>query len=166
MWRRPKAGSRTLPRVVEGGFEISGSARCRPKDRLVLRSVRQSARVHEVRAAGLGCSMCSARSAWGARAAKDGAGEVICVDSSRSALEFAVETAPNSLWSNRKGDAFDVLEALVEERARFDMWSSTPAFAKPRRTCEALAAYKRLNQLALRLLADDGIWCPAPARIT
>jgi 23S rRNA (cytosine1962-C5)-methyltransferase len=99
--------------------------------------------------------------AWGARAAKDGAGEVVCVDSSAHALEFAVQNARRNSLSvaTRKGDAFDVLEALLEERAHFDVVViDPPAFAKRKKDLpKALAAYKRLNQLALQLLADDGI---------
>src|SRR6202789_447335 len=99
--------------------------------------------------------------AWGARAAKDGAGEVICVDSSAHALELAAQNARRNSLSVavRKGDAFDVLEALAQERARFDIVIvDPPAFAKRKKDLpKALAAYKRLNQLALRLLADDGI---------
>jgi 23S rRNA (cytosine1962-C5)-methyltransferase len=99
--------------------------------------------------------------AWGTRAARDGAAEVVCVDSSAHALELAVQNArQNSLSiATRKGDAFDVLEALGEERARFDIVIvDPPAFAKRKKDLpKALAAYKRLNQLALRLLADDGI---------
>jgi 23S rRNA (cytosine1962-C5)-methyltransferase len=99
--------------------------------------------------------------AWGARAAKDGAAEVVCVDSSASALELAAQNArQNSLSiTTHKGDAFDVLEALCDARARFDIVIvDPPAFAKRKKDLpKALAAYKRLNQLALRLLADDGI---------
>jgi 23S rRNA (cytosine1962-C5)-methyltransferase len=99
--------------------------------------------------------------AWGARAAKDGAGEVICIDSSAAALELAAQNArQNSLSiATRKGDAFDVLEALAQERARFDIVVvDPPAFAKRKKDLpKALAAYKRLNQLALTLLADEGI---------
>jgi 23S rRNA (cytosine1962-C5)-methyltransferase len=99
--------------------------------------------------------------AWGVRAAKDGAAEVVCVDSSAHALELAAQNArQNSLSiATRKGDAFDVLEALGEERARFDIVIvDPPAFAKRKKDLpKALAAYKRLNQLALMLLADDGI---------
>lgn len=99
--------------------------------------------------------------AWGVRAAKDGAAEVICVDSSAPALELAVQNARQNALSiaARKGDAFDVLEALAGERARFDIVVvDPPAFAKRKKDLpKALAAYKRLNQLALRLLAEDGI---------
>jgi 23S rRNA (cytosine1962-C5)-methyltransferase len=61
--------------------------------------------------------------------------------------------------STRKGDAFDVLESLAGERAKFDVVIlDPPAFAKRKKDLpKALAAYKRLNQLALRLLAPEGI---------
>jgi 23S rRNA (cytosine1962-C5)-methyltransferase len=99
--------------------------------------------------------------AWGARAARAGAGEVICVDSSSAALELAAENARrNSLeLATRKGDAFDVLEALARARAQFDLVIiDPPAFAKRRKDVpKALAAYKRLNQLAMQLIAGDGI---------
>lgn len=99
--------------------------------------------------------------AWGARAARDGAAEVICIDSSAAALELAVKNAErNSLrLTTRKGDAFETLESLVKERARFDIVViDPPAFAKRKKDLpKALAAYKRLNQLAMQLLAADGI---------
>lgn len=99
--------------------------------------------------------------AWGARAARDGAGEVLCVDSSAAALELAAENAMrNSLeLRTRKGDAFEVLHALADERAQFDIVViDPPAFAKRKKDLpKALAAYKRLNQLAMQLLAADGI---------
>jgi 23S rRNA (cytosine1962-C5)-methyltransferase len=99
--------------------------------------------------------------AWGVRAAKSGASEVLCVDSSATALELAVKNGENNRLkvSARKGDAFDVLEALVKEGARFDVVIiDPPAFAKRRKDLpKALAAYKRLNQLAMQVLASDGI---------
>jgi 23S rRNA (cytosine1962-C5)-methyltransferase len=99
--------------------------------------------------------------AWGVHAAKAGAAEVTCVDSSSTALELAVKNAErNGLKvSARKGDAFDVLEALVKEKARFDVVViDPPAFAKRRKDLpKALAAYKRLNQLAMQLLANEGV---------
>jgi 23S rRNA (cytosine1962-C5)-methyltransferase len=86
---------------------------------------------------------------------------VTCVDSSAAALDFAVRNAGlNSLkMSARKGDAFDVLEALARERAEFDIVViDPPAFAKRKKDLpKALAAYKRLNQLAIQVLANDGI---------
>jgi 23S rRNA (cytosine1962-C5)-methyltransferase len=99
--------------------------------------------------------------AWGVCAARAGAKEVLCVDSSAPALELAVRNArANSLdLATRKGDAFEVLAALALERRKFDVVIvDPPAFAKRRKDLpKALAAYKRLNQLALELIDDDGI---------
>jgi 23S rRNA (cytosine1962-C5)-methyltransferase len=99
--------------------------------------------------------------AWGVRAAHAGAREVICVDSSASALELAEANAERNgcKIAARKGDAFDVLEALAKEGARFDVVViDPPAFAKRKKDQpKALAAYKRLNQLAIEVLANDGI---------
>jgi 23S rRNA (cytosine1962-C5)-methyltransferase len=99
--------------------------------------------------------------AWGVRAAKSGAAEVLCVDSSELALEAAARNAARNglTLSTRKGDAFDVLEQLAAEPGRFDVVIlDPPAFAKRRKDLpKALAAYKRLNQLAMQLLAGDGI---------
>jgi len=120
--------------------------------------------------------------AWGVRAAHSGAAEVLCVDSSAAALELAASNAelnsgnaggsgnatgagkttgagkPGKL-TTLKGDAFDVLEDLAKKRARFDVVViDPPAFAKRKKDLpKALAAYKRLNQLAMQVLGDDGI---------
>ena len=104
--------------------------------------------------------------AWGVRAAHSGAREVLCVDSSAAALELAASNDErNRLEGSRgklttvKGDAFDVLEDLAKKRARFDLVViDPPAFAKRKKDVpKALAAYKRLNQLAMQLIANDGI---------
>jgi 23S rRNA (cytosine1962-C5)-methyltransferase len=99
--------------------------------------------------------------AWGVRAAHSGAREVTCIDSSASALDLAsANAARNGLKvATRKGDAFDVLEELVKQGERFDLIViDPPAFAKRKKDLpKALAAYKRLNQLALQAMADDGI---------
>jgi 23S rRNA (cytosine1962-C5)-methyltransferase len=105
--------------------------------------------------------------AWGVRAAHSGAREVLCVDSSAAALELAASNAERNRVNERngsklttvRGDAFDVLEDLAKKRARFDIVViDPPAFAKRKKDLpKALAAYKRLNQLAMRVIADDGI---------
>jgi 23S rRNA (cytosine1962-C5)-methyltransferase len=99
--------------------------------------------------------------AWGVRAAHDGAREVTCVDSSAAALELAAANAERNGLKivARKGDAFEVLEDLVKQGARFDIVViDPPAFAKRKKDLpKALAAYKRLNQLAIQALASDGI---------
>jgi 23S rRNA (cytosine1962-C5)-methyltransferase len=105
--------------------------------------------------------------AWGVRAAHSGAREVVCVDSSAAALELAASNAERNRVNERngsklttlRGDAFDVLEDLAKQRARFDIVViDPPAFAKRKKDLpKALAAYKRLNQLAMQVIADDGI---------
>ncbi|MGO9933076.1 MAG: class I SAM-dependent rRNA methyltransferase [Steroidobacteraceae bacterium] len=99
--------------------------------------------------------------AWGVRAAASGAREVLCVDSSALALESAAANAERNGVKiiARRGDAFEVLGELAKDRARFDVVVvDPPAFAKRKKDLpKALAAYKRLNQLAIQVLADDGI---------
>jgi 23S rRNA (cytosine1962-C5)-methyltransferase len=99
--------------------------------------------------------------AWGVRAAHSGAGEVLCVDSSAAALEWAASNAErnNAKVAPIRGDAFDVLEEMGKSGARFDLVIiDPPAFAKRKKDLpKALAAYKRLNQLALQVIAEDGI---------
>ncbi len=99
--------------------------------------------------------------AWGLSAARAGASEVTCVDSSASALELLEASAKdNSLdVSTIKGDAFDVLEKLHEERRKFDVVIiDPPAFIKRKKDIpKGEAAYRRLNQLAMQLLDRDGI---------
>ena len=99
--------------------------------------------------------------AWGVRAARGGAAEVVCVDSSAAALELAASNGERNgvKLATLKGDAFDVLEDLAKKRSRFDVVIiDPPAFAKRKKDLpKALAAYKRLNQLAMRVIADDGV---------
>jgi len=98
---------------------------------------------------------------WGVRAAKAGAGEVTCVDSSAGALQLAAANGElNGVkLLTRKGDAFDTLEAILKQGEKFDLIViDPPAFAKRRKDLpKALAAYKRLNQLAMQALGADGI---------
>jgi 23S rRNA (cytosine1962-C5)-methyltransferase len=102
--------------------------------------------------------------AWGVRALHAGAREVLCVDSSAAALELAASNAAGNgracgghgILNTLKGDAFDVLEELAAKGERFDVVViDPPAFAKRKKDLpKALAAYKRLNQLAMQLLGD------------
>jgi 23S rRNA (cytosine1962-C5)-methyltransferase len=126
--------------------------------RNLVKYIRQGARVLDV---------FSYVGAWGVRAAHSGAREVLCVDSSAAALELAASNAERNRVNERnggklttvRGDAFDVLQDLAKKRARFDIVViDPPAFAKRKKDLpKALAAYKRLNQLAMQVIADDGI---------
>jgi 23S rRNA (cytosine1962-C5)-methyltransferase len=99
--------------------------------------------------------------AWGLAAARAGATEVVCVDSSAPALELLQASADANGLSvtTRRGDAFDVLAALREAGERFDVVVvDPPAFIKRRRDIpKGQAAYRKLNQLAMQLLPRDGI---------
>jgi 23S rRNA (cytosine1962-C5)-methyltransferase len=98
---------------------------------------------------------------FGLQAARAGAAEVTCVDSSAAALEAAAATAAaNGLEAELlQGDAFDTLESLHADRRRFDVVViDPPAFIKRRKDHpKGLAGYRRLNQLALQVLDRDGL---------
>ena len=83
------------------------------------------------------------------------------MDASERALSMAARNAhANGLaLGTRRGDAFDVLEALHAAGERFDVVIlDPPAFIKRRRQIpKGSAAYRRVNQLGLQLLERDGI---------
>lgn len=99
--------------------------------------------------------------AWGLAAAKAGATEVLCVDSSAPALELLQESAAANELAvrTRRGDAFDVLAELRDAGEKFDVVViDPPAFIKRRRDIpKGQAAYRKLNQLAMQLLPRDGV---------
>ena len=101
--------------------------------------------------------------AWGIQAARAGATRVTCVDASADALERVRANAALNGVADRlqvaQGDAFDRLKALREAGERFDVVIvDPPAFIKRKKDFEAgLEAYQRINRLAMRLLAPDGV---------
>ncbi len=107
--------------------------------------------------------VCSYVGAWGVQAAAMGAKEVMCVDTSASALEMVEANAASNGQSDKLGtlraNAFDALRDLRSEREHFDVIIlDPPAFIKKRKdTKEGTLAYKRLNQAAMQLLSKDGI---------
>jgi 23S rRNA (cytosine1962-C5)-methyltransferase len=105
--------------------------------------------------------VCSYVGAWALSALRHGAARAHCVDSSQAALEFAHANAARngtSLTSTRD-DAFDALKALAEQGERFDVVIlDPPAFIKRKKDIpQGQAAYRKLNQLALALLAEEGV---------
>jgi 23S rRNA (cytosine1962-C5)-methyltransferase len=100
---------------------------------------------------------------WGIQAAVAGAREVICVDASAAALELAGVNAGRNACDDRvsgiQGKAIDVLKLLVDEGRKFDIVVlDPPAFIKRRKDQKAgAAAYRHINELALRLLAPGGL---------
>jgi 23S rRNA (cytosine1962-C5)-methyltransferase len=91
-----------------------------------------------------------------------GAESALAVDASAAALRLAEQGAKASgfgdHFTTRQGDAFEVLEALGAESARFDLViCDPPAFAPSKPALEAgLRAYERIARLAAPLVAPGG----------
>jgi len=100
--------------------------------------------------------------AWGIQAAAAGADSVLCVDSSALALEGVARNAARNQVAarvtTREADAFEALKALREAREKFDVVVlDPPALIKRRKDVKAgTQAYRRLNQMAMQVLAKDG----------
>lgn len=98
---------------------------------------------------------------WGVRAARFGASDVLCSDSSQLALDYAKENADRNgvALETQIGDALDVLSAFAKEGRRFDVVIvDPPALIKRRKDVAAgQSHYERLNRLAFNVLAPDGI---------
>ena len=91
-----------------------------------------------------------------------GATSALAVDASAPALTLAGQGAAASgfedRFASRQGDAFEVLEALGTEGARFELViCDPPAFAPSKPALEAgLRAYERIARLAAPLVAPGG----------
>lgn len=100
---------------------------------------------------------------WAVQAALGGAREVMCVDASAAALEQARDNAARNGVGDQvhvlAGDAFEIMAELREGREKYDVIVlDPPAFIKRKKDHGAgLAAYRKLNQQAMQLLAKDGI---------
>ena len=99
--------------------------------------------------------------AWAISALTRGAREALCVDSSEAALQLAQRNASANAVSVavERGDAFDVLDELVRRGERFDaVVLDPPAFIKRKKDiARGQAAYRKLNQIAMRLLERDAL---------
>lgn len=100
---------------------------------------------------------------WGVQAAAFGASDVMCVDASAFALDGVERNAAlNSLTDKVacvEGDVFEALKQLKASEERFDVIvADPPAFIKRKKDLKnGEAAYRRLNEQAMRLLNKDGI---------
>lgn len=100
---------------------------------------------------------------WGVQAAKAGAAEVTCVDSSAQALEWVSHNAAlnevGDKVSTLQGKAVAVLKGLVADNESYDIVVlDPPAFIKKRKDQRAgEAAYRHINEMAMRLLGRDGL---------
>jgi 23S rRNA (cytosine1962-C5)-methyltransferase len=99
---------------------------------------------------------------FGLYAAKAGASEVLGVDASEPALELARRNAVANGLANisfQNADVFRHLAGLVAAGRKFDVLVlDPPKFARNRAAIpEALKGYRRLHQLAMKLLDRDGV---------
>ncbi|MCX7088731.1 MAG: class I SAM-dependent rRNA methyltransferase [Methylococcales bacterium] len=101
--------------------------------------------------------------AWGIPAAINGATEVICVDSSEGALTIAKSNAQLNNVSDRmqfvRSDVFEFLKQARLNNEHYDIIVlDPPALVKRRKDFkQGYEAYRRLNDLALQVLAPNGI---------
>jgi 23S rRNA (cytosine1962-C5)-methyltransferase len=99
---------------------------------------------------------------FGLHAAKAGALEVLGIDASEAALELARRNAAANELNNVTFECADVFRHLADLEAagrQFDVVVlDPPKFARNRAAVpDALKGYRRLHQLALKLLARDGL---------
>jgi len=100
---------------------------------------------------------------WGVQAAAFGASEVFCVDASAFALDGVERNAAFNGVAEKmtcvEGDAFEAMRELKNAEERFDVViTDPPAFIKRKKDLKnGEAAYRRLNETAMRLLNKDGI---------
>jgi len=100
---------------------------------------------------------------WGVQAANHGASEVHCIDASGQALDWVEQNAALNGVEEKlhcwEGDAFQAMKQLKDAGEKFDIVVvDPPAFIPRRKDIKAgEQAYRRLNQLAMRLLNKDGL---------
>jgi 23S rRNA (cytosine1962-C5)-methyltransferase len=98
---------------------------------------------------------------FGILAAKAGAREVVCVDSSAPALALAEESARANAISIKpvRADVFEELERLAAAGERFDIvLADPPPFVKSKKDLEPGAkAYRKLARLAAGVTAPGGL---------
>ncbi len=105
--------------------------------------------------------VCSYAGAWAISALSRGAREAVCVDASEAALAVARRNAAANgvAVATEQGDVFEVLDELMRRGERFDaIVLDPPAFIKRKRdSARGQAGYRKLNQLAMRLLERDAL---------
>ncbi|MFK3718198.1 class I SAM-dependent rRNA methyltransferase [Pseudomonas fulva] len=100
---------------------------------------------------------------WGVQAGAFGASEVFCVDASGFALDGVERNAQLNGIGDKltciEGDVFEALRELKAAEERFDVIiADPPAFIKRKKDLKnGEAAYRRLNEQAMRMLNKDGI---------
>ncbi len=100
---------------------------------------------------------------FGILAAKNGATEVVCVDSSQPALNSVIDNAKlnnvSNLVTTIKGDSAKVIEKLVNEGKRFDVvLIDPPALIKRKKDFKkGVEVYRAQNYAALQIVKPGGI---------
>ena len=98
---------------------------------------------------------------FGILAAKAGAGETVCLDSSAPALALAEDSAAANKVSIRavKADVFEEMERLAGEKEVFDIVAADPPpFVKSKKDLEPGArAYRKLARLGASVTAPGGL---------
>jgi 23S rRNA (cytosine1962-C5)-methyltransferase len=100
---------------------------------------------------------------WGISALAHGAKSLTAVDISGFALDGLEQNAKLNGFSEKceclEGNALDALQALVQEGKKFDVVVlDPPAFIKKKKDYhKGLSAYKKANEMALRLLNPEGL---------
>ena len=98
---------------------------------------------------------------FGILAAKAGASETVCLDSSAPALALAEDSAAANQVSIRavKADVFEELERLAAQKETFDIVvADPPPFVKSKKDLEPGAkAYRKLARLAAAVTAPGGL---------
>jgi 23S rRNA (cytosine1962-C5)-methyltransferase len=100
---------------------------------------------------------------WGLRAGSSGAKDIVCVDSSADAVAAIARNAQRNRLGERvsavRADAFEFLKAQRDARERYDVVIiDPPAFVKRKKDfAEGRLAYRRINEMAMQILARDGI---------
>lgn len=101
--------------------------------------------------------------AWGIQAAVFGAAQVDCIEASATASQLIRRNTELNKTDDKvkviTDDAFDAMKALVQAKKTYDVIVlDPPAFVKRSKDRkEGLIAYRRINDLALKMLAENGI---------
>jgi len=146
-WR---GSSRSRRRSLRDRRPVGSTTERQP--RALARYVPAGARVLDV---------CSYVGGWAVTALRHGAASAVCVDASQPALDFAQRNAQRNGAASRCCMAMPSIPSrLWPRRARvFDVVIlDPPAFIKRKKDIpQGQAAYRKLNQLALGLLVDEGL---------
>ena len=100
---------------------------------------------------------------WGVQAATFGAQSVCCLDSSATALASVERNAQlngvSDRVATRRGSADEEMKKMADAGERFDVVVLDPPAFIPRRKDlkKGIAAYRRINELGLRLLKPGGL---------